>query len=231
MILTIREKTIHENNRDYIYGILKQNILEFKLIPGEPINEKELSTSFNLSRTPIREAFIKLAEDGLIDIFPQKGSFISYINLESIDESLFIRKSLEINILKESVISFPPESLNELKKIVGFQKTLLNTNSPTHEFFSLDNQFHQIIFEACSKKNVWKFICNASLNFTRLRFLDSTEKDNVKRIISQHETIIEIIETKNEENISELVHDHVSHILTKIDFLKNKYPNIFIEKN
>lgn len=227
MNLIIREKIHNENNRDYIYEILKQNILEFKLLPGDSISENDLSTLFNLSRTPIREAFIKLSEDGLLNIYPQKGSFISYIDLDSINESLFIRKSLEISILKEAILIFSPENIKELKRIIGFQKTLLSTQASPCELFDIDNKFHQTIFEACGKKNVWKFISNVSLDFTRLRFLSSTEKVVIKKIISQHEAILKIIETKNFDAVTELINNHMSNFLDKIEFLKEKYPGYF----
>ncbi|MGL5055309.1 MAG: GntR family transcriptional regulator [Fusobacteriaceae bacterium] len=227
MNLIIREKIHNENNRDYIYDILKQNILEFRLLPGDSISENDLSTLFDLSRTPIREAFIKLSEDGLLNIYPQKGSFISYIDLNSINESLFIRKSLEVSILKEAITSFTPENLKELKKIIGFQKTLLSTKASSSELFALDNKFHQVIFESCGKKNVWKFISNVSLDFTRIRFLSSTEKSSTKKVISQHEAIIKIIETKDFDAIEDLIDNHISNFLDKIEFLKENYRNYF----
>lgn len=227
MNLIIREKIHNENNRDYIYEILKQNILEFRLLPGDSISENDLSTLFNLSRTPIREAFIKLSEDGLLNIYPQKGSFISYIDLNSINESLFIRKSLEVSILKEAIANFTPENLKELKRIIGFQKTLLSTQASPSELFSLDNKFHQVIFESCGKKNIWKFISNVSLDFSRIRFLSSTEKSVMKKIISQHEAILKIIETKDFDAIEDLIDNHMSNFLDKIEFLKEKHRNYF----
>ena len=117
MFLRINTKDKRENNRNYIYRTLKDNIMQLYLKPGEPISEIELGKSFNVSRTPIREAFIKLAEEKLVDIFPQRGSFISHIDLNIVEEGIFMRKSLEKSVLLNATKSFPKEILDELKKI------------------------------------------------------------------------------------------------------------------
>ena len=91
LIERIDRKTKKMNMKDYIYNTLKENILYFNLKPGKKLNKSDLIKEFNVSRTPIREAFAKLAEENLINIYPQRGSFVSLIDFNSVENFKFVR--------------------------------------------------------------------------------------------------------------------------------------------
>jgi DNA-binding GntR family transcriptional regulator len=80
---------------DGVYFTLRKNIVNLNLKPGEPLNVKSISEKLGVSRTPVRDAFIKLEKEGLVDVFPQKGTSVSRIDLRRVDEEKFIRESLE----------------------------------------------------------------------------------------------------------------------------------------
>ena len=101
MLLTIVEKWKGESSREYVTRLLKFNIINLYLHPGEAISENEIAAQLNLSRTPVREAFIRLAQDRLINVFPQKGTSISKIGESSGDEGRFIRRVVEKELVKE----------------------------------------------------------------------------------------------------------------------------------
>ena len=100
MELKIVEKHEYENSKNYIYRILKANIMSLFLKPGEKISEAELQEIFKTSRSPIREALVKLEKENLIEIFPQKGTKVSLIDLNLVDDTLFMRKILESEVMK-----------------------------------------------------------------------------------------------------------------------------------
>ncbi|WP_372715118.1 GntR family transcriptional regulator [Ilyobacter sp.] len=229
MFLKIETKDKNENNRNYIYKTLRYNIMHLYIKPGELISETELCKYFNVSRTPIREAFIKLSEEKLIDIYPQRGSYVSRIDLKIVKEGIFMRKSLEKSILFESTKKISNDTLKELKKILAFQKTLAELNATSSEFFNLDNKFHETIFRECSMERIWEIIDNMNTHYNRLRFLDTTEKMNTIKIIEQHEKIIEIIEKKDITQIDSLVDQHLTNIMEKINFLAKKFPTYFTD--
>ncbi|MCY9421621.1 GntR family transcriptional regulator, partial [Bacillus paralicheniformis] len=68
--------------RDQIYQMLKEEIMKFRLVPGELISEKEISERYEVSRTPVREAFLQLSREGLLEVYPQKGTRVSLIDLD-----------------------------------------------------------------------------------------------------------------------------------------------------
>ena len=89
-----------ENNKQFTYRVLKENIMNLSLKPGEEISEIEIGEALNVSRTPVREAIVKLKEEKLINVFPQKGSLVSRMNLKLIEEAAFLREICDKEILK-----------------------------------------------------------------------------------------------------------------------------------
>ncbi len=144
----------NENNRAYTYRVLKENIMRLNLKPGESISEIELSEALDVSRTPVREALsealdvsrtpvreaiVKLSEEKLVDVFPQRGSFVSKINLNLVEEAVFLRELCEKKILEIACKDPVSDSLiTELEKNIEYQKIVVNFNRDLHEFFDLD---------------------------------------------------------------------------------------------
>ena len=94
------EKSPHENARMYAHRMILDNIINLELPPGSALSENELSLLLKLSRTPVREALIELSQLGLVEIIPQKGSFVTRIDYDVIEESKFMRLSLENSVLR-----------------------------------------------------------------------------------------------------------------------------------
>ena len=220
-------KNLKESNREYVYRTLKENIINFSYVPGDMISEPEICSLFNMSRTPIREAFIKLSEDNLVNIYPQKGTFISKISTSRLDEAMFMRESLEKSVFKVALEKLTPEDIIELKKLVKFQEGILEFGSDIKEFFYLDNQFHATIFNKCGFSSIWNSIENISQDYNRFRFLDTISKINATKVIEQHSQIIEALEKKDEELFNQIISEHLRNICPQLELFKEKFPNYF----
>lgn len=220
-------KKAKESNREYVYRTLKENIINFSYVPGDMISEPEICAAFEMSRTPIREAFIKLSEDNLVSIYPQKGTFISKINVARLDEAIFMRDSLEKSVFKVAINKLSAEDITELRKLVKFQEGILEFGSDIKEFFYLDNQFHATIFNKCGFSTIWNSIENISQDYNRFRFLDTISKINATKVIEQHTAIIEAIEKKNEDFFNKVISEHLRNICPQLEIFKEKFPNYF----
>jgi DNA-binding GntR family transcriptional regulator len=143
------------------------------LIPGQNISEKEMADVLNVSRTPVREAFIKLSQEELLDIYPQKGTYVSMIDLNHVEESRFMRASLERAVIKQVCQAFPAESLFELQLNLSTQELCMDENNHD-KLFKLDEDFHGLIFTGCNKKRVWIAIQQMSTHFNRVRVQSKT---------------------------------------------------------
>jgi DNA-binding GntR family transcriptional regulator len=233
MFINLSEKNSGESSRNFIYRMLRENILNLYLAPGQGISESDFTSIFGVSRTPIRESFIKLSEEHLVDIFPQKGTFVTPIDMSLADEGIFMRSHLEKAVLLESTEKFSKEYLVELKKIYSFQKSLFEIEYSAAEFLKLDNKFHKLIFAGCMKERIWDKIDSLNTHYNRLRMLDLSEKINVDKILAQHLQLIKVIENHKKDEVINLVDTHLTNIIGKMGTLINKFPNYFIkyEKN
>ena len=227
-------KKSKENTRQYIYRVLRENIMNLNLKPGESIGEIELSKVLNVSRTPLREAIVQLIEEKLLEVFPQKGSFVSKINLNLVGEAIFVRETCESRILKMACQDENEDNVDELisklEKNIEYQKIVLNFNEDLHEFFTLDNEFHYILFDHYNKKNSWKAIKRLSTHYDRLRLLDALEKTNIKATLDQHIELVELIKSKNIEKIESSVEKHLLNYKDMIKKYEQKYPEYFCDK-
>lgn len=231
MFLVNKGKKKEENTRQYIYRVLKENIMNLNLKPGEMIGEIELSKTLDVSRTPLREAMVQLIEEKLLEVFPQKGSFVSKINLNLVEEAIFIRELCENKILKIACLDRKNMDLiMELEKNIEYQKIILNFNKDLYEFFMLDNQFHYILFEYYNKKNSWKAIKRLSTHYDRLRLLDALEKINIEATFEQHQEIVNTIKAREISKIEALIEKHLLNYKVLIKKYKKKYPEYFCDK-
>ena len=230
MRFIVEKKEKGENNKQFTYRVLKENIMNLSLEPGAEISEVEISEALNVSRTPVREAIVKLKEEKLINVFPQKGSLVSRMNLKLIEEAAFLREICDKEILKMVCQENEKENLlKELKKNLEYQKIAVEYNENTYEFFRLDNLFHEIIYTHCGKINIWKAIKRLSTHYDRLRLFDTLEKMNFLEIIDQHEEIIFLLENNEKEKVDYIVENHLFNFKKILNTFRRKFPNYFDE--
>lgn len=211
---------------DYVYQVLRKNIINLNMPPGKQISEKEVSILLNVSRTPVREAFIKLSREGLLYVLPQRGTYISYIDLETVEDTRFIRESLEKPVLKIATKSFPDQLLDVLQDIINQQKKLIKKRLYS-EFLELDEEFHKTIFEGCDKSSVWDFIEQINSEYKRARILTFIADISWVEVIEQHEQLLESIKNHDEQMAQDVISIHVQKLIFEQIELKEKYPHYF----
>ncbi len=216
-----------ESVREYAYRVLRNNILSLVLLPGTAMSEKEISTALNISRTPVREAFIRLSQEGLLEILPQRGTYVAKIDTSQIYEFKFLRETLEQAIIKIACTDFPASGIDALQKCLEQQQHAAEQKD-TNEFYRLDNEMHSIIFSCCNMPNIWRMICEANLNYIRARLLDvSARHDEITLLIHQHRQIVKAIIDKDIELGITSITQHVSKVLGDVEKLKTSHPELF----
>lgn len=211
---------------DYVYEVLKKNIINLTMSPGKQISEKEISDLLEVSRTPAREAFIKLAREGLLYVLPQRGTYISYIDLDIVEDARFIRESLEKSVLKIATEDFPDELLDVLQDNINQQKRLIDQRLFS-EFLELDEEFHKTIFVGCNKRRTWSFIEQINSEYKRVRILAFIADVSWNDVIKQHEQILESIRNHDEQMAQDVISTHVQKLIFEQIELKQKYPHYF----
>lgn len=211
-----------------IYHKLREEIINLYLVPGTNISEKELSEKYSVSRTPVREALVRLAQEGLVNIYPQKGTVVSLIDLSAVEDGRFLREHLERAVVKEACKEFSKESILALEMNLKFQKMYIENND-YKKLFEADEEFHKMIFEGCNKQRIWNSINDASTEFQRIRVLRLASNSSWDNIYSQHKEIFEAISNKNSEIAEELMRKHLNMVIFDENQIRENYPSYFKE--
>ncbi|PTM56596.1 GntR family transcriptional regulator [Desmospora activa] len=212
--------------KEATYQRLLDDILKLEYKPGEKISEKEISEKYEVSRTPVREAFQQLAKEGLLQIYPQKGTVVSMIDLELVEEARFLREQMEIAVLKLACKQFPQEKLAELEMNIKIQKLYLEERD-FEKIFELDEAFHRTIFDGCGKLRIWQWIQQINIHFNRIRVLRLAANVHWNDIYKQHCEILEAIQQQKVDQAEKLIRTHLTQVLFDKEELRTKYPHYF----
>ncbi|OCT14644.1 GntR family transcriptional regulator [Paenibacillus pectinilyticus] len=224
--MDLYQKPQISSTRDAVYHTLKDQILSLALLPGASISEKEMSVSFNVSRTPVRESFVQLAQEGLLDIYPQRGTVVSRIDLELVDEARFIREQLESAVIRLACGTFPEESLRTLQMNLASQKVCMDEQD-YKKMFELDEAFHHTIFEGCKKMNTWAVIQQINVHLNRTRMLRLATDHHWDELYAQHKQITQAIQEGQPDVAEQLIRAHLHVGIADQQLLKEKFPAYF----
>ena len=189
MNLVIEKQKLGTSVGDHVYEIIKKNIINLNMPPGSRVSEKEVSDLLNVSRTPVREAFIKLSKEQLIYAVPQKGTYISHIDLEAVEDARFIRECLEKTVISMATESFPEDLIYVLEDNFKRQKQAIKQKK-FYDFLMLDEDFHRTIFVGVNKGSVWSYIEQINTHYKRVRMLTLIADVNWLGLVDQHMHIL-----------------------------------------
>lgn len=230
MNFKVLNKKSKEKSKEYVIRNMIYNIEFLNLEPGEKISENQISEFLNLSRTPIREAFYNLKSNLLIDVKPQIGTFISYLDIDVSKELLFFRSSLEEKAVIEVCNKDSLDYLNVFKEIIEKEKKLHDSNN-IEELISLDNRFHNLIFEELGYNKIPTIIEDNTSYLVRIRILRLKANIRETNYIEEHEKILTCIINKDQENASKIIRYHINELVDDMNLLRNIYPHYFKNNN
>ena len=225
--MEITSRTSKETARDYAFRTLKHNIVVLKLTPGSLVSEKELAVEMGISRTPTREALIELSKSQIVDIFPQKGSYISKIDYRLVDEARFMRLVLE-NAVIELVCDFATkENIASLEENIQLQNFYLDTKVYP-KFFELDNEFHQILFSIANKNQTYHLMESMMIHFDRVRMIRLHTNSEVRELLDDHKAILDAVKQKEKNKAVSLMTMHLSRYKVDEEIVRQIGPDYFV---
>ena len=222
------ELNISQPVNQQIYRALKKAIISCKILPGAPLSEKEISTQFNVSRQPVREAFIKLAEAGLVQILPQRGTFVTKISVKKVIDGQFIREAVECAIIERAVKEAKDVDIAKLELNLAEQIESFKTDEP-RLFLEKDDEFHQILMNIIDCPMAWETVENIKAMMDRVRFLTLEEVTPPKKLIEQHQAILQAIKARDVEKAKAAQQTHLRAILDSINVVSAQNSELFID--
>lgn len=209
-----------------IYGRLHAAILSLEMKPGAALQEKRISEEFGVSRTPVREALLRLAEAGLVEIFPQSGTFVARIPVAAIPEAVVIRKSLEGTTVEKAAAIARPQDIARLDAIIARQRVHASLGE-TALFHEQDEAFHEAIATIAGYPGIWALLKTVKLQIDRARRLTLPALGRMDNVIAEHVTIRDAIAARHGGEAHAAMMHHLSAVIPDIDQLRLLHPGYF----
>jgi GntR family transcriptional regulator, rspAB operon transcriptional repressor len=209
-----------------IYDALRTRIVSLKLIPGENLSRAEIAEYYGVSQTPVRDAMMKLEEDGLLVVFPQSKTEVSRIDIRQAQETQFLRLAVELEVAHKLSRMDDKRPLVPVRKILEEQQTALK-NDNLERLATLDRSFHYALCEAAGVANLWQLVSARSGHIDRLRNLNLPDPGKGANILLFHGRILSALESGHANEAEEAVRGHLSGTLSQLDRIIARYPDYF----
>ena len=222
----------HTATSDGVYEQLKEKILHLEHSPGSSISEIETADKYGISRTPVRDAFKRLEREGLLEIRPHIGTFVSLIDLNAVADVLYTREVLEYSVLCDLSHMYDKSQDLRIRLLLQQQKDLLESDMSIHElsraFIKCDNEFHAALFEAAGKRNISNFLSAINCHSERFRtFINFNGKDDLQKLYEGHIKIWECVTNKDLDTLKDCLNHHLYDGFSASSLIVSKYPEFF----
>lgn len=213
--------------RQRLYQVLRQSIIQMVLAPGRALSEKEIADTFLVSRQPVREAFIRLSEAGLVEVKPQRGTYVVKISQQAVLEARFVREAIEVAVVKLAAKKgIEPSVLKELHDLLERQRRCLEPHD-YDRFYHLDEAFHRTLSLGVRQQAAWKVIEEVRAQLDRVRYLSVPHSTPLERLVDQHNHIIAAIEARDVKRAEEAMMLHLREVLVSMPDLIRRFPDMF----
>lgn len=209
-----------------IIQILRQAIIEMRLKPGEALSEKEVALRYGVSRQPVREAFIKLAEAGLLQVLPSRGTYVVKISVREVLNARFVREAIECALVRSAAELIDSAGVARIEQLVAEQKLAAEAGDSSR-FYALDEQFHRAIADCVECDPALRVVESARAQTDRVRYLSLPDASPLALLIAQHEAILDAIKARDPERAEAAMRTHLREILSALPRLAERFPDVF----
>jgi len=203
---------------------LRDAILSLELAPGTVLARQELADRFGVSQTPVREALLRLSEEGLVDVFPQHATLVSRIDIAAARQAHFLRRSIELELVHQLALEAPAGLVEQMKARIA-QQAALSAAQRYGEFVGADRAFHHLMYEAAGVPDLWELVGRVSGHVDRLRRLHLPTAGKTEAILRDHRAIVRGIERQDPAAAQAALRKHLSGTLSAVDEICRQYPD------
>jgi GntR family transcriptional regulator, rspAB operon transcriptional repressor len=209
-----------------VYEALRSNIISLLLPPGAQIDKLEVCDRLGVSRQPVSEALARLAEERLVTVEPQKGTYVTRIRMSDVTEAAFVREALEVATVRRVAADIDEETLDRLKLCVEYQSAAAAADDH-EEFYTLDVRFHSTLFTRLAFPRVAEVVESARSQTERIRrLLLPTPRRNPDTIV-EHKAILAALVARDPERAARAMHQHLGNVLNQLHKFAAERPELF----
>lgn len=207
---------------------LREAILDLDLVPGTVLARQALAEQFGVSQTPVREALLRLAEEGLVEVYPQHATLVSRIDLQAARQAHFLRRSIELELVRELALQRPTGLVDALQRQVALQQALAQAQQ-YGEFVAADRRFHQLLYEAAGMLALYDMVARVSGHVDRLRRLHLPTAGKTASILRDHAAITAGISAGDAAAAQQALRQHLSGTLSAVEEIRRQFPDYVVE--
>lgn len=205
---------------------MRRRILSLELPPGSMLSRGDLQSYYAVSSSPIRDALIRLQEEGLVEIRPQARTRVSRIDLAQAREAHFLRSTLERAVVRQLAQQPVSGLADQLDHIIALQKDQVKAGD-FRAFAQLDLEFHRALFSASHHLGLFEVIRRESIHIDRLRALHLPMGDKAQQILSDHAAIAAAIGSGIADEAEAAVARHLSQSIAIAQQISQIQPDYF----
>ena len=205
-----------KSKAERVYRELRRRIRELTLPPGAPLRKEEIALEMGVSRAPVSEAIARLADEALVDVFPQHGSFVAPIRAEDVRESLFIRTALEIEAIRRVTQAADPELIVQLEENLTAEQEALKAGDLV-AFYELDEALHALIFASLQAPRALRLLDAARAPLDRPRRLGLPEAGRPEATFAEHRRMVDAIASGDPEFAAAAMRAHLSMVARSVE--------------
>jgi DNA-binding GntR family transcriptional regulator len=227
-VISLAERRSGVPARTQVYATLRDAIIRAELPPGRKLSENELATWLGVSRTPIREALVRLRDERLIAIVPQLGTFVSYISPQAVSDAHFIREALECAAIRETAIVATEDDIASLEENLRAQERA-DERGDFDAFYVLDEEFHRVLCDLSGHATVWAVSQRAKGHLNRIRRLSIPMPTYIGEMIAEHRDVVAAVAEHDPDLAEERLRHHLRMVLREIPQIRSEHPDYFEE--
>ena len=208
------------------YERLHADIISLRLPPGTKLSEVEIAKMYEVSRQPVREAFLRLGELNLLQIRPQRATLVKRISLQDLENTRFIRASVEVEVVRRACQVASPDDLALIKASLTPQKSAVDT-ADTNLMHKLDYEFHRLICKAAGCLPAFRTIAENKAHTDRVCTLELSGGNGMAEILEDHTKIVQALIARDEEKAVQMTRKHLARLDTTLRRASEKYTDYF----
>ena len=209
-----------------LVSVLRQSIAEMRMPPGMALSEKDIAARFGVSRQPVREAFIKLSEAGLVEIRPSRGTFVMKISVREVANARFVREAIESDIARNAAHLVTATQIAGLYDLIEAQQVASEAGDFAR-FNDRDEAFHRAIADIVQNDYAWRIVEASRFQIDRVRLLSLPDASPLPLLIGQHREIVDALAEHDGQGAATAMRRHLREILLALSRIAAAHPDYF----
>ncbi len=223
------DSTDQDQRAELAYSALRRGIMEFRFAPGERLSPTALRERLGVGRTPVREAIVRLRQEGLVVTRPKSGSYVALVDLGAAECARFLRSNTERVVVVECCSRAGEKDIASLRGLLDDQARAMDVRDQ-RSFFGADNRMHEMLYRIAGRQRAWAWLEGTNIDLERYRWLHVQARGmGWSSILAEHQELIEAIARRDPEEAAYVTIHHLHVMLDERDEVIAAFPGYFAQ--